>query len=366
MTVLKVNTYLTQPDEGAQLSRSHALKGATAEAAKASFKAHRAEVAEKEEPSPTSPTSRTLPSSLSIIQDIRSALTKLSAGFSLPLSLDFSDDEPNGLAYTPTNAPVRVYEHALDKLLEQLDAVESDGDEEVRVERKAAVKEVEKAIEDVETKIRESRGSAKPASGPGSAVSAEADLTESMNIDGAVEENPSVDNDEPEAEEPSSKSSNRVDSAPSSPEIVPLPNPEVAIPKVADPTESKSKSVPDDDIGPVVTAAPVTCPSLGPTDRVEASVPTDDTSEWKHEVLVEQATTDRTSAPSESAIVITPLDSPSVPILGAIARSSTPVPPLVIAEELPALPSSDRLSVSLGEYNTKVYDADDESEWTKI
>ncbi len=357
MTVLKVNTYLTQPDEGANLSRSHALKGATAEAAKASFKAHRAEVAEREEPSPTSPTSRTAPSSLSIIQDIRSALTKLSVGFSLPPSLDFSDDEPDGLTYTPTNAPVRVYEHALDKLLEQLDAVESDGDEEVRVERKAAVKEVEKAIEDVEKKIRESRESVKPASGPGSAVSAEADLTEGKNVDRAVEEDPSVDNDKAEAEEPSSNSSDRADSAPSSPEIVPLLNPEVAIPKATDPTESKSKSVPDDDIGLVVTAA----------DRVEASVSTDDTSDWKHEILAEQATTDQsTCARSESAIVITPLDSPSVPMRGAIAPSSTPVPPLVIAEDLPAPLSRDGLSVSLGEYDTKLYDADDESEWTKI
>ncbi len=138
---------------------------------------------------------------------------------------------------------------------------------------------------------------------------------------------------------------------------MPLPNPEVAIPKAADPTESKSKSVPDDDIGLVVTAA----------DRVEASVSTDDTSEWKHEILAEQATTDQsTCARSESAIVITPLDSPSVPMRGAIAPSSTPVPPLVIAEDLPAPLSRDGLSVSLGEYDTKLYDADDESEWTKI
>ena len=40
-------------------------------------------------------------------------------------------------------------EHALNKLLEQLDAVDSDGDEEVRVVRRATVKEVEKAIKDV-------------------------------------------------------------------------------------------------------------------------------------------------------------------------------------------------------------------------
>jgi len=53
MTFSKVNTYLTQPDEG-HLARSQALKGAAAEAAKASFKAHRAEVAGKDELSATS------------------------------------------------------------------------------------------------------------------------------------------------------------------------------------------------------------------------------------------------------------------------------------------------------------------------
>ncbi len=48
-------------------------------------------------------------------------------------------------------------EHALNKLLEQLDAVDSDGDEEVCVVRRTTVKEVEKAIEDVSKSIREAR-----------------------------------------------------------------------------------------------------------------------------------------------------------------------------------------------------------------
>ncbi len=372
MTFSKVNTYLTQPDEGAHLSRSHALKGAAAEAAKASFKAHRAEVVEKDEPSPTSP------SSLSIIQDIRSALTKLSAGFSPPPSLDFSDDEPDGLAYTPTNAPVRVYEHALNKLLERLDAVDSDGDEEVRVVRRAAVKEVEKAIEDVEKRIREARESAKPGTKAGSVVSAEADLTEGKNLDGAIDENPSVDKSKPEveAEEPSSNSDDHVDSTPSGLEILPLPNPEVAIPDVANTTDAMS--VQDADIldnqssTPVV---PVATPSLASTGQIEASVSTevssDDASESKLEALAQQATTNQVTfvpAPSEVTPLITPLDSPvevSSPIFGAIAPSSTPVPPLVpsiIPEDLPVSLSHNRLSVPPGEG-----DADeDEDEWTKI
>lgn len=379
----ELNTCSTQPDEGAQLSRSHALKGAAAEAAKASFKAHRAEVAEKSEPSPTSPTPRTAPSSLSIIEDIRSALTKLSAGFSLPPSLDFSDDEPDGLAYTTTNAPVRVYEHALNQLLEQLDAVESDGDEEVRVVRRAAVKEVEKSIEDVEKKVREARESARPGGQPGSPVSAEANLPEGKNFDGAVDENPSVVVDKPEAEELSSNSDDRVDSAASRPEILPIPNSEVAVPN--DTTHTDAKSVQDDDTltdqcstpvpGSVALAVPVASPLLGPADEIEATISSEDVSESKHdsEVSAEQATIDQiTSVLSEPEIVITPPDSPaevSVPTLGAIAPSSTPVAllvPSVIPEELPTSLSRDRLLVSLGEDDTELNDADSEDEWTEI
>jgi hypothetical protein len=234
-----VNASSTDPSEGANLSRSQALKGVAAEAAKASFKAHRAEVAERDESSPTSPTSRTASSSVSVIQDIRSALTKLSVGFSLPSSLEFSDDEPDGLAYTPTNAPIRVYEHALDELLAQLDAVETDGDDEVRVVRRAAVKEVEKAIEDVEKRVKEAKESAK-GSNSESVVSTEADITEGKNDHGAVDVEPSVDNDKPEADEPSSDSTDLLDSVASSPEIVSPPNHEVSLPHVTNATDSES------------------------------------------------------------------------------------------------------------------------------
>jgi hypothetical protein len=383
MTFSKLNTCSMEPDEGAHLSRSHALKGAAAEAAKVSFKAHRAEVAEKTEPSPTSPTARTAPPSLSIIEDIRTALTKLSDGFSLPPSLDFSDDEPDGLAYTPTNAPVRVYEHALNRLLEQLDAVESDGDEEVRVVRRAAVKEVEKTIEDVEKRVREARESARPGGSPGSAVPSETDLTEGKNVDGAVDENRSVDNDKPEAEELSLTSGDRVDSAPSRPEILPIPSPEVAVPNDAKPINPKS--VQEDDTlkdqsstpvsGSVTLPVGVASPSLAPTDEIEATVSTGDASESKHdsEVFAEQASTDQiTSVLSEPEILITPPDSPaevSVPMLGAIAPSSTPVAPLVpevIPDELPASLSRDRLLVSLGEDDAELDDANSEGEWTEI
>jgi hypothetical protein len=390
MMFSKVNVNSTQPDEGAHLSRTYALKGATAEAAKASFKAHRAEVAEKTESSPTSPTStsRTAPSSLAIIEDIRSALTRLSAGFSLPPSLDFSYDEPDGFAYTPTKAPVRVYENALNGLLEQLDAVESDGDEEVRVLRRAAVQEVEKTLEDVEKRVKEARESARQGSSRQSAVSTEADLTEGKNIDGAVDGNCSLDNDKSEVEELSSNSGDRVDSAPLGHDIQPIPNPEVGESNVA--TRTDAKSVQDDgiledqpstaDSRSVLLGYFVGSPSGG-TRWIEANASTEDLSEWafKTEVFAEDVDEDEevtidqmTSVPSAPEILITPPDSPvevSLPMRGAIAPSSTPIAPLVpyiIPDELPASFSRDRLPDSVGEDDAKVDNVDDEGEWTEI
>lgn len=370
-----MNASSTDPSEGASLSRSQALKGVAAEAAKASFKAHRAEVAERDESSPNSPTSRTASSSLSVIQDIRSALTKLSAGFSLPSSLEFSDEEPDGLAYTPTNAPIRVYEHALDELLAQLDAVETDGDDEVRVVRRAAVKEVEKAIEDVEKRVKEAKESAK-GSNSESVVPTEADITEGKNDHGAVDVEPSVDNDKPEADEPSSDSTDLLDSVASSPEIVSPPNHEVSLPHATNATDSES--VPGADIlkdqpsTPVLESihpvVPVATPLLASTDQDEASVSTDDISESKQEVLAEEATTDETVCiPLEVTPSITRPESPSevsLPVLGAIAPSSTPVAPVlpsIIFEDLPGSLSRHRLSASVGE--DELDDADD---WTEI
>jgi hypothetical protein len=50
---------------------------------------------------------------------------------------------------------VRTYEYALNGLLERLDAIESDGNEEVRDVRREVVREVERALEEVERKIKE-------------------------------------------------------------------------------------------------------------------------------------------------------------------------------------------------------------------
>jgi hypothetical protein len=50
---------------------------------------------------------------------------------------------------------VRAYELALNGLLERLDAIESDGNEEVRDIRREVVREVERALEEVERKVKE-------------------------------------------------------------------------------------------------------------------------------------------------------------------------------------------------------------------
>ena len=369
MTFFKLNTNSTQPDEGAHLSRSHALKGAAAEAAKASFKAHRAEVVEKTDSFPTSPTPRT---ALSIIEDIRSALTKLSAGFSLPPSLDFSDDEPDGLAYTATNAPVRVYELALNRLLEQLDAVESDGDEEVRVVRRAAVKEVEKTIEDVEKRVREARESARPGGSPGLAVSAEAGVTEGKNVDGVVDENLPVDNDKVEVEKISSHPGDRVDSAPPRPEILPIPNRQMAT-KSTDPKPMQDDESSTPVSGSLASALPAASPSLASTDQATLSNGDVSESSSDSEVFAEQRIANQVTVPSEEEILITPPDSPaevSVPMRGAIAPSSTPIAPLVPSiipdELLPASLSRDPLPNSLGEDDAELDGDDEEGEWTEI
>lgn len=101
-----------------------------------------------------SPT-RNVPEPVSPLTSIRTVRTQFSAletAFKLPPILDFDHSE---LAVTPNNAPVRAYEQALNGLLERLDAIESDGNEEVRDVRREVVREVERALEEVERKVKE-------------------------------------------------------------------------------------------------------------------------------------------------------------------------------------------------------------------
>ena len=91
------------------------------------------------------------PSPLTTIRAVRSRFSALESAFKFPPVLDFDHSE---LAVTPNNAPVRAYEQALNGLLEQLDAIKSDGDEEVRDARRDVVREVERTLEDVERQVK--------------------------------------------------------------------------------------------------------------------------------------------------------------------------------------------------------------------
>jgi hypothetical protein len=91
-------------------------------------------------------------SPLTSIRAVRTQFSALESAFKFPAIVDFDHSE---LAATSNNAPVRAYELALNGLLERLDAIESDGNEEVREVRREVVREVERALEQVERKVKE-------------------------------------------------------------------------------------------------------------------------------------------------------------------------------------------------------------------
>ncbi|CCO31062.1 hypothetical protein BN14_05096 [Rhizoctonia solani AG-1 IB] len=86
-------------------------------------------------------------SSHAAIQSILASFATLQSEFTFPSQLDFLPDSSPTLAYTPNNAPLHGYEHALTGLLTKLDGVESYGDGDVRRARKEAVKAIEKELE---------------------------------------------------------------------------------------------------------------------------------------------------------------------------------------------------------------------------
>jgi BAG domain len=95
-------------------------------------------------PEPVSP--------LTSIRAVRSQFSALESAFKFRPILEFDHSE---LGVSSNNAPVRIYEHALNGLLERLDAIESDGNEEVRDVRRGVVREVERALEEVERTVKE-------------------------------------------------------------------------------------------------------------------------------------------------------------------------------------------------------------------
>ena len=91
-------------------------------------------------------------SPLTSIRAVRTQFSALESAFKFPAIVDFDHSE---VAAASNNAPVRAYELALNGLLERLDAIESDGNEEVREARREVVREVERALEEVERKVKE-------------------------------------------------------------------------------------------------------------------------------------------------------------------------------------------------------------------
>lgn len=103
---------------------------------------------------------RAIQTSLSAIGEIGALLAKLENDFMFPHELDFEPSSSENtselqLAYTSRNAPLRYYDHALQELLSNLDAVPSYGSKAVRDARRGIVARVEKVLEQLEEQIEE-------------------------------------------------------------------------------------------------------------------------------------------------------------------------------------------------------------------
>jgi hypothetical protein len=105
----------------------------------------------------TSATSKSIPSPLPLpispfttIRAVRNQLSTLESKFNFPAVLSF---DRFVFAVSPNNAPLHAYENTLSGLLEQTDVIESDGNGEVRNVRRAVVRVVEKALEDLERMV---------------------------------------------------------------------------------------------------------------------------------------------------------------------------------------------------------------------
>lgn len=111
---------------------------------------------------------------LESVKNIEATFITLQDDFEFPSDVDFSPapsrsssparegsgfasetDTPTvrKLAYTARNHPIRFYEQALTRLLAQLDEIESHGNADVRIKRKAVVALVEGALEELEKKV---------------------------------------------------------------------------------------------------------------------------------------------------------------------------------------------------------------------
>jgi hypothetical protein len=120
-------------------------------------------------PSPSPPVlaERIQKPSMVALDRILSTFTTLTSSFTLP-TLDFSSSPSTSshahaasptthVPFNSTNRPLHAYEAALGQLLNQLDAVESDGDMEVRTRRKELVRQVEQALRELDEAVEAQR-----------------------------------------------------------------------------------------------------------------------------------------------------------------------------------------------------------------
>ncbi|KAF9072763.1 hypothetical protein BDP27DRAFT_387923 [Rhodocollybia butyracea] len=126
------------------------------------------------EPRPGPSTPSDALKALEAVQNIEASFIALQDDFEFPDDVDFSptssrssspsrDDSASNaesdtatirkLGYTARNHPIRFYEQSLSRLLVQLDEIESNGNAELRVRRKAVVALVEGALEELEKKV---------------------------------------------------------------------------------------------------------------------------------------------------------------------------------------------------------------------
>jgi len=135
-------------------------------------------------------------SALDRICNISAKLDELRSSFTLPAVLEFDSSHvvkprttltaseegevflPYKLAYAPVNAPIHGHLDGLLKLLQELDAVESGGDDQVRRERREVVKAVEAEMARVDSEVARIWAESQP-------IHAVADASKTMQVEGA-------------------------------------------------------------------------------------------------------------------------------------------------------------------------------------
>jgi hypothetical protein len=115
-------------------------------------------------PAPAPTATFTRKPSLEALDRLSTTFSHLTSTFTLPAA-DFSRPSTPGrsssptthLSFTTANRPIHEYEAALSKLLTELDAVDSDGDDAVRMRRRELVKSVEAALAELDAAIAAQR-----------------------------------------------------------------------------------------------------------------------------------------------------------------------------------------------------------------